>query len=411
MNEKLDFSEIQLEGWRQFESVSIDLSKQTTVLTGSNGCGKTTILNVLSNHFGWSINFVSTPYISKRSRKKIFSDFWRLFEKEEPQRNQMKNVGRITYSNGSVCDLSVQVGNTNNPQYQLQYNKRQNVTGLNIPSHRPAISYHQVSQIPTNPRTNQEHYQEFQQLLLQTYGATRSNNPGMVLKQSLISLGVFGFGNQAVQANDEYRDLFERFQQILSIMLPSNLGFRRIEIRMPDVVLVTDSGDFSLDAMSGGVSSVFGIAWQIHMYGAAKQGCTVIIDEPENHLHPSMQRTLLPNLERAFPNNQFIIATHSPFIVSSNSNARVYGLKYDSNRKIRSEQLENADLAASPDKVLREILDVPTTIPIWVEDEIRKVFQKYQPLPDNQQKAESIFNELKKLGINEGISNFPNEVD
>jgi len=125
---------------------------------------------------------------------------------------------------------------------------------------------------------------------------------------------------------------------------------------MPDVVLITDSGDFSLDAMSGGVSSLFGIAWQIHMYGADKDSCTVIIDEPENHLHPSMQRTFLPKLERAFPKYRFIVATHSPFIVTSNPKANVFGLIHREEKQIFSEHLENSDLAASPNKVLRDIL-------------------------------------------------------
>lgn len=42
----------------------------------------------------------------------------------------------------------------------------------------------------------------------------------------------------------------------------------------------------------------------------------VLIDEVELHLHPRWQRTLIPNLERAFPNLQFIITTHSPQVLS-----------------------------------------------------------------------------------------------
>lgn len=65
------FTRLQLDHWRQFQSVDLDLSRQTTVLTGANGCGKTTILNVLSHHFGWNINFVSTPFIGKKEKEKI----------------------------------------------------------------------------------------------------------------------------------------------------------------------------------------------------------------------------------------------------------------------------------------------------------------------------------------------------
>lgn len=47
-----------------------------------------------------------------------------------------------------------------------------------------------------------------------------------------------------------------------------------------------------------------------------KQG-VVLIDEIETHLHLELQRLILPMLTRIFPNIQFIVTTHSPFILSS----------------------------------------------------------------------------------------------
>lgn len=43
----------------------------------------------------------------------------------------------------------------------------------------------------------------------------------------------------------------------------------------------------------------------------------VLIDEVELHLHPSWQQRVLPDLMRIFPNTQFIVATHSPQVISS----------------------------------------------------------------------------------------------
>lgn len=43
----------------------------------------------------------------------------------------------------------------------------------------------------------------------------------------------------------------------------------------------------------------------------------VLIDEVDLHLHPSWQQRIIGDLQRTFPNIQFIVTTHSPQVVSS----------------------------------------------------------------------------------------------
>jgi predicted ATP-binding protein involved in virulence len=51
----------------------------------------------------------------------------------------------------------------------------------------------------------------------------------------------------------------------------------------------------------------------------------VLIDEIDLHLHPSWQTRVLNDLLRTFPKTQFIITTHSPYIVESlNNNLKKY---------------------------------------------------------------------------------------
>jgi hypothetical protein len=185
--------------------------------------------------------------------------------------------------------------------------------------------------------------------------------------------------------------MFEEFQRILSLLLPKTLGFRHLEIRMPDIVFITESGDFSLDAASGGVGALVGIAWQVFMYGQDKTEFVVTIDEPESHLHPSMQRELLPNLLRAFPKTQFIVATHSPFIVTSSPEAHVYALTYNESQRVNSSLLEKVELSGTANEVLREILGVSMTVPIWVEEGFNEILKRYQ----NQELTIERLNELK----------------
>ena len=58
-----------------------------------------------------------------------------------------------------------------------------------------------------------------------------------------------------------------------------------------------------------------------------KQGI-VLIDEIETHLHLELQKFILPFLTKIFPNIQFIVTTHSPFVLSSMDNAVAYDLEH-----------------------------------------------------------------------------------
>ncbi len=53
----------------------------------------------------------------------------------------------------------------------------------------------------------------------------------------------------------------------------------------------------------------------------------VLIDEIELHLHPKWQRAVIPALQATFPNIQFIIATHSPQVLSEVENGGVFEIE------------------------------------------------------------------------------------
>ena len=53
----------------------------------------------------------------------------------------------------------------------------------------------------------------------------------------------------------------------------------------------------------------------------------VLIDEIETHLHVELQKRILPFLSSFFPKIQFIVTTHSPFVLSSLSNAIICDLE------------------------------------------------------------------------------------
>ena len=53
----------------------------------------------------------------------------------------------------------------------------------------------------------------------------------------------------------------------------------------------------------------------------------VLIDELETHLHISLQRKILPFLTEFFPRIQFIVATHSPYILNSIEDCVIFDLE------------------------------------------------------------------------------------
>ena len=389
------FKQLKIQNWRQFDNVSIEFGERMTILTGANGSGKTTLLNLLSRHFGWSISFISTLSITRKGAKKYYSGAGR--EPFDQGDNTNQTIGQIDYSNDESATLLVPPEVKEN--YHVKISGQQPVDGIYITSHRPAYSYQRVDQIPTRVSAADQLFEQYINNLRQYYiPKARIESPSYRLKSSLISLATFGYGNQAVDADKSAQDTFESFQDALRKVLPSDLGFKEIKIRLPDVLLRCEKDEFSIDAASGGIAALLDLAWQIHMKSLTSEGFVAVIDEPENHLHPRLQRTVLPGLVAAFPETQFIIATHNPFIVTSVEDSKVVILDFE-NRKVQSKDLSDIDRAASANQVLMDVLGVPFPMPLWVENEIDRVVASLSEMEINKETLSDTKNQLKRLGL------------
>jgi predicted ATP-binding protein involved in virulence len=67
----------------------------------------------------------------------------------------------------------------------------------------------------------------------------------------------------------------------------------------------------------------------------------VLIDELDMHLHPNWQRRVVADLKKAFPNLQFVVTTHSPFIVQSLSSLELINLDHASDVQPKDLRLED----------------------------------------------------------------------
>jgi predicted ATP-binding protein involved in virulence len=69
------------------------------------------------------------------------------------------------------------------------------------------------------------------------------------------------------------------------------------------------------------------IPWVDKSIPVNKQHIILLLDEIEVHLHPKWQYQILPLTQKIFPNAQIFLTTHSPFILNSIDNAKIYKLK------------------------------------------------------------------------------------
>ena len=385
-----NFKALEVAGWRQFGSVNVEFHTRATIITGANGTGKTTLLSILSQHFGWTPAFIGTLRIDSRGARRYFSGFM----SEVASGNV--DVGALTYDDGTVASLQAPAEGAS---FQISIRDSQTVPGIYITSHRPVYAYQTVTEIPTEVQVGDQLFNQYLNVLRQFYQpAARIQSPSHRLKAALISLAMFGYGNQVVTPNEEARSTFEGFSLVLSQVLPPDLEFHRIAIRMPEVILETGTGDFSLDAASGGVAALVDVAWQIYMRSRSDATFTVLMDEPENHLHPSLQRSVLPGLIRAFPQAQFIVATHNPFVVTSVQESNVIVLDFV-NGRVESTKLDDVDRSATANQVLTDVLGVPFPAPLWVEEEVDRIVNSVRDQDLTTELLSSLRAQLKSIGL------------
>ncbi|GAB7520620.1 hypothetical protein TSUKUMMB_55010 [Rhodococcus sp. no. 34] len=166
-------------------------------------------------------------------------------------------------------------------------------------------------------------------------------------------------------------DIWEGFQNILRSFLPEYLQFDRLIVENGELLLKVATGEFPLEAASGGLSAMLELSWQIFLRGQHSPSFTVCIDEPENHLHPELQRVIIPALLEAFPQATFIVATHSPFVVTSTPDCAVYALgRFGDDDKISSQLLDRLNASGTADETLRSVLGLETALPLWAQKAI-----------------------------------------
>ena len=113
----------------------------------------------------------------------------------------------------------------------------------------------------------------------------------------------------------------------------------------------------------------------------------VLIDEIETHLHLELQKNIMSFLTTIFPNVQFIVTTHSPFILNSLGNIVIYDLE--------SRILIENGLTDVPYKgIVEGYFRVDTH-----SKELKEKFEKYKNLINKDHLEDEDFAEISRLQV------------
>lgn len=137
-------------------------------------------------------------------------------------------------------------------------------------------------------------------------------------------------GNEARAA--EIHAWFDRFQNVLRSIYSDDTLELKFDIETFAFTICQAGHDpFDFTTLSMGYAAVFDIIGDLIMRMESKRRYDleglVLIDEIETHLHVDLQKKIVPILTQLFPNIQFVLTTHSPFILNSTANAVVYDLE------------------------------------------------------------------------------------
>lgn len=367
--------------WRQFESIDLAFHDRLTVLTGVNGCGKTTILNYLATCFGHHHAISATL----KRRDDLGNVYCSNSADEEltpppPERSE-GNIGLIEV-------VGAQPGTINAPSfpsmptYSLRTVHQPTIfNGAYIRSPRPKIVHQYINSIDLSATSKREIASRCRTTSISqaAYPPTAGTPEHVAVqcKSVLLAAAYSGFESEAKRGNQELKQLFQDFQHVLKALFPKELGFKRLIVRDADLLIATKSDEFAFDAVSGGLATLIDIAWQLFLFADEEQRLVALIDEPENHLHPEMQQVLMPKLLEAFPKAQFIIATHSPLIVSSVRESRVYRLEFNEREKVYSKELSDPNLARTANEALTDILGLESTLPAWADEGLQRLIREF----------------------------------
>ena len=298
---------------RHLKDIEIKLNpekRQHLILTGKNGSGKTSVLQAMKDYLQAIDDGVYQELCIRRSYK------------SNDKLSELEKIVAETfakYNSGVEVDVSNVVG------LDRLYSQGEFVTAY-FPADRKTV-IHRAKGVQDVKLENQYSLDDTPENILLKYMVHLKTQQAYAKNENDLSV------------EKKIAEWFSRFENALKVLL-SDDSIRLIYDYKNYNFLIEQKGrnPYSLDELSDGYSAIIGIVadlilrmdrnWllkgELSQYDV--EG-VVLIDELETHLHVELQRKILPFLTEFFPRIQFIITTHSAYILNSISNACIYDLE------------------------------------------------------------------------------------
>lgn len=160
-----------------------------------------------------------------------------------------------------------------------------------------------------------------------------SSKLGQFLEQYLLNIRIEKSLALSEENDNEHAnqiDLwFQKFDEDLRFLFEDESTKLKFDYKSRKFSLEQSHREFTFQSLSSGFTAIFDIYSDLLMRSRLlnilpnELNGVVLIDEIDAHLHISLQKKILPFLTKSFPEIQFIVSTHSPFVITSTNNDTV----------------------------------------------------------------------------------------
>lgn len=340
---------------------------KTVVLAGINGSGKTTFLKAIVNILTDKNNQEDT---------KIMLDI------DENEEVYLKNLFNVVIENNKYFNMSKPTLYRFEPS-SLNYGEKEKPRLVFLPTE---INFSNLEVKTRNYKSENNFYCLIDQNII-------NDVPSYLV--SLVNTEIFKYEDLPIKEAikkicDEINSIFNLLDMDIEM-----IGVNKNSDNMP--LFKNKFGtEFDINSLSSGEKQLFLRAMTLKMLDI--NNSVILIDEPEISLHPKWQQKIVKVYEGIGENNQIIIATHSPHIVSSvKSESLKLLVKADNGIEILQGEEINGSYGYPVERVLTELMGLETPR----DSEVQNMIKTLQNLVrDNKYETvefKALYSEVKGL--------------